>query len=94
MPNRGSTRLERWMDEEVDLIRKYYPELTGVKEDEYRTSLAETLRGAQLKLADDFDALARATGVEEKGDLVLAHLTAISDRARDYGLREFFRRFW
>jgi hypothetical protein len=82
------------MDEEVASIRRYDPDMTPEREAAYRKACGKTLHAAQLKLADDFDALSRACHVEEIGDRIYAHLRAISDDARDRGLREFFRRFW
>ena len=92
--NTPSTRLSRWLDEEVELLREYDPEMTPEREDEYRDSLGKTLHAAQLKVADDFDALCRATHVEEFGDRIYAHLKSISDNARDRSLREWFRSRW
>lgn len=89
-----STRLERWLDEEVSLIREYDPRMTYSSELEYRRMMEGTLHGQQLKLADEADALCRATHVPEIGDRIYAHLKSISDRARDRSLREWFRRYW
>lgn len=92
--NTPSTRLSRWLDEEVELIREYDPEMTPEREVEYREAMEKTLHAAQLKLADDFDALCRATHVEEIGDRVYAHLKSISDSARDRSLAQWFRERW
>ena len=92
--NVSSSRLSRWLDEEVELIREHDTDMTPEREVEYREAMGKTLHAAQLKLADDFDALCRATHTEEIGDRVYAHLKSISDNARDRGLREFFRRYW
>ena len=89
-----TTRLSRWLDEEVELIRQYDSDMTAEREDEYRDAMSKTLHAAQLKLADDFDALCRATHVEEIGDRVYAHLKSISDGARDRSLARWFKERW
>lgn len=76
------------------MIRAHDAEMTLEREIEYREALGKTLHAAQLKVADDFDALARACHVEEIGDRVYAHLRSISERARDRSLREWFRGRW
>ena len=79
------TRLETWLEEEVALLREYDPDMTEQRESEYREALGKTLHAEQLRVADAFGDL---------GDVALAEMKKVSDRARDLGLRAFFRRFW